>query len=57
MATMAFVALAISFQCTPSGIPKKTYTPNSKSNPPAPAFANISYGKDGRNKLNFEQTE
>ena len=54
---MAFVASAISFQCTPSGIPKKTYTPNSKSNPPAPAFANISYGEDGRNKLNFEQTE
>jgi acetyl esterase/lipase len=36
---------------------EKTYPPNSKSNPLAPAFANVSYGEHERNKLDFWQAE
>jgi acetyl esterase/lipase len=51
--TIAFVALAISFHCLPAGAAAKRYPPNSKSNPLAPAFANVSYGEHERNKLDF----
>ncbi|MFT5107191.1 MAG: acetyl esterase/lipase [Pseudoalteromonas tetraodonis] len=36
---------------------EKTYPPNSKSNPLAPAFANVSYGEHERNKLDFWQAK
>jgi hypothetical protein len=55
--TIAFVALAISFHCLPAGAAAKRYPPNSKSNPLAPAFANVSYGEHERNKLDFWQAE
>jgi acetyl esterase/lipase len=35
----------------------KTYAPNSKSNPLVPTFANVTYGKHARNKLDFWQAE
>ncbi|MBT7300626.1 MAG: alpha/beta hydrolase, partial [Victivallales bacterium] len=35
----------------------KTYPPNSKSNPLVPTFANVTYGKHARNKLDFWQAE
>jgi hypothetical protein len=52
--TIAFVALAISFYCLPAEAAAKTYPPNSKSNPLAPAFANISYAFAGLSALRFE---
>jgi acetyl esterase/lipase len=35
----------------------KTYPPNSKSNPLAPTFADVPYGKHARNKLDFWQAK
>jgi acetyl esterase/lipase len=40
-----------------AGAGPKTYLPNSKSNPLAPTFADVPYGKHERNKLDFWQAE
>ncbi len=40
-----------------TGTGPKTYPPNSKSNPLAPTFADVPYGKHERNKLDFWQAE
>jgi len=40
-----------------TGNEPRTYLPNSRSNPLAPTFADVPYGKHERNKLDFWQTE
>jgi len=40
-----------------TGTGPKTYLPNSKSNPLAPTFADVPYGKHERNKLDFWQAK
>jgi hypothetical protein len=55
--TTASVASGFLFHYLPAGALAKTYPPNSKSNPLAPAFANVSYGEHERNKLDFWQAE
>jgi len=40
-----------------TGTGPETYLPNSKSNPLAPTFADVPYGKHERNKLDFWQAE
>jgi acetyl esterase/lipase len=55
--TVAFVAWAFLFHGLPAGAAAKTYPPNSKSNPLAPTFANVSYGEHAQNKLDFWQAK
>jgi acetyl esterase/lipase len=54
---LALIALVIMFHTLPAEAAPKTYLPNSKSNPLAPTFADVSYGKHIRNKLDFWQAK
>ena len=65
MATCCFVSLlavTIAVSAEEAGPAKpvaaeKTYPPNSKSNPLAPAFTDVPYGEHERNKLDFWQAK